>query len=68
MNFLRLVETVNFDIKIVLICDHMQKLEPKLRAAAGLGRIIRTGIQFIWPMAGRTSRTYALSSGKAIEG
>ena len=38
---MRLVKTVDFDIKIVLIRGRMQKLQSKLYAAALHGRIIR---------------------------
>ena len=53
----RLVKTVDFDIKIVLIRGRMQKLQPKLCAAALPGRIIRTGDQTIWPGAKKLNQT-----------
>ena len=54
---LRLVETDDFDIKIVLIRGRMQKLQPKLCAAALHGRIIRTGVQIIRPGAEKLTQT-----------
>ena len=53
---LRLVET-NVDIKIVLIQVCMQKLQPKICAAALYGRIIRTGVQIIRPRAEKLTKT-----------
>ena len=44
---LRLVETDDFDIKIVPIRVRMQKLQAKLCAAAMFGRIIRAGVRII---------------------
>ena len=49
---LHLVETDDFDIKIVLIRHRMQKLQAKQWAAAVFGRIIRSGIRTIRPSAG----------------
>ena len=44
---LRLVKTDDFDIKIVPIQVHMQKLQAKLCAAVMFGRIIRAGVRII---------------------
>ena len=44
---LRLVKTDDFDIKIVPIQVHMQKLQAKLCAAVMFGRIIRAGDRII---------------------
>ena len=54
---LRLVETNDFDIQIVLIRVCMQKLQPKVCAAALYGRIIRTGVQIIRPRAEKLTKT-----------
>ena len=54
---LRLVETDDFDIRIVPIQVRMQKLQPKLCAAALYGRIIRTGVQIIRPRAEKLTKT-----------
>jgi len=53
----RLVETDDFDIKIVLIQGRMQKLQPKLCAAALHGRVIQTGVQIIRPGAENFTKT-----------
>ena len=52
-----LVETDDFVIKIVPIRVRMQKLQPKLCAAALYGRIIRTGVQIIRPRAEKLTKT-----------
>ena len=57
MKVLRLVETDDFDIKIVLIRGRLQKLQSKLCAAALYGRIIRTGVQIIRPRAEKLTKT-----------
>ena len=54
---LRLVETDDFYIKNVFIGGRMQKLQPKLCAAALHGRIIRTGVQIIRPRAEKLTKT-----------
>ena len=57
MDCLRLVESVDFDIKIIPIRIRMQKLQSKLCAAALYGRIIRTGVQTIRPRAKKLTKT-----------
>ena len=57
MDCLRLVKTVDFDIKIIPIQVRMQKLQSKLCAAALYGRIIRTGVQIIRPRAEKLTKT-----------
>ena len=54
---LRLVESDDFDIRIVPIQVRMQKLQPKLCAAALYGRIIRTGVHIIRPRAEKLTKT-----------
>ena len=59
---LRLVETDDFDIKIVPNGVRIQKLQPKMCAAALYGRIIRTGVQIIRPRAEKLTKTTEVKS------